>query len=116
MRFAIRITLRIAMKGMLLTVCGATALGLLAAMPVQTSAQTGIQTGAQTASPRPTGTAAATAAPAAASQPRHKVKAPRLPQTPSPQGLGESRAEREQRLRRECRGKPNAGACEGYAS
>ena len=112
MRSAIRNTLRIAMKGMLPTVCRSTALGLLAAMQVHTSAQTG----AQTVTSRPTGTAAATAAPAAASQPRHKVKAPRLPQTPSPQGLGESRAEREQRLRRECRGKPNAGACEGYAS
>ena len=34
---------------------------------------------------------------------------------PADKGPGESRTEREQRLQRECRGKPNAGACEGYA-
>ena len=31
-------------------------------------------------------------------------------------GDGETRAERDKRLQRECRGKPNAGACEGYGS
>ena len=31
-------------------------------------------------------------------------------------GSGETRAERERRLTRECRGRPNAGACLGYAS
>lgn len=35
---------------------------------------------------------------------------------PADKGPGESRQERDQRLLRECRGKPNAGACEGYAS
>jgi hypothetical protein len=30
-------------------------------------------------------------------------------------GTGESKAERDKRLLRECRGKTNAGACEGYA-
>jgi hypothetical protein len=30
-------------------------------------------------------------------------------------GPSETRAERDRRLQRECRGKPNAGACEGYA-
>lgn len=44
-----------------------------------------------------------------------KVKAPKMP-PPSQAGSAETRAERDQRLRRECRGKPNAGACEGYAS
>jgi hypothetical protein len=29
-------------------------------------------------------------------------------------GSAESRAERDKRLSRECKGKPNAGACEGY--
>jgi hypothetical protein len=31
------------------------------------------------------------------------------------QGRGETTAQREKRLRRECRGRPNAGACLGYA-
>ena len=31
-------------------------------------------------------------------------------------GSGETRAERDRRLTRECRGRPNAGACLGYAS
>jgi len=30
-------------------------------------------------------------------------------------GSGETHAERDRRLTRECRGRPNAGACEGYA-
>lgn len=30
-------------------------------------------------------------------------------------GPAETRAERDLRLQRECRGRPNAGACEGYA-
>ena len=41
-----------------------------------------------------------------------KAKTPKPPVQASP---GETRAERDQRLLRECRGKPNAGACEGYA-
>ena len=41
-----------------------------------------------------------------------KVKPPKIPSTT---GYGESRKERDQRLQRECQGKPNAGACEGYA-
>ena len=31
-------------------------------------------------------------------------------------GPAETRQERDARLRRECRGKPNSGACEGYGS
>ncbi len=31
------------------------------------------------------------------------------------EGSAESRAERDRRLTRECRGRPNAGLCEGYA-
>ena len=33
---------------------------------------------------------------------------------PVDKGPAESRPERDKRLQRECRGKPNAGACEGY--
>ena len=33
---------------------------------------------------------------------------------PVDKGPAESRAERDKRLQRECKGKPNAGACEGY--
>lgn len=35
---------------------------------------------------------------------------------PVDRGPAETRAERDKRLQRECRGKPNAGACEGYGS
>jgi hypothetical protein len=31
------------------------------------------------------------------------------------EGSAESRSERDKRLLRECKGRPNAGACEGYA-
>lgn len=36
--------------------------------------------------------------------------------SPVDKGPAETRAERDKRLQRECRGKPNAGACEGYAN
>jgi len=42
-----------------------------------------------------------------------KAKAPKPPVAPD---MGESKGERDKRLLRECRGKTNAGACEGYAS
>lgn len=42
-----------------------------------------------------------------------KAKAPKPPVNPS---TGENKSERDKRLLRECRGKTNAGACEGYAS
>ena len=35
---------------------------------------------------------------------------------PADKGPAESRAERDKRLQRECKGKPNAGACEGYGN
>ena len=35
---------------------------------------------------------------------------------PVDKGPGETRAERDKRLQRECKGRPNAGACEGYGS
>jgi hypothetical protein len=45
-----------------------------------------------------------------------KPKQAKAPKPPAPAGTGESKAERDKRLLRECRGKTNAGACEGYAS
>ncbi len=45
-----------------------------------------------------------------------KAKRARTPKPPKDKGYGENRAERDKRLLRECRGKPNAGACEGYAN
>jgi hypothetical protein len=44
-----------------------------------------------------------------------KPKAPKAPK-PSDKGSAEGPSERDKRLLRECRGRPNAGACEGYAS
>ena len=48
-----------------------------------------------------------------------KAKKPKQAKAPKPagdKGSGENKAERDKRLLRECRGKPNAGACEGYAN
>ena len=48
------------------------------------------------------------------------TKATRLAKQPKPTKSAlsgpESRAERDKRLLRECQGRPNAGACEGYAN
>lgn len=41
---------------------------------------------------------------------RHKTSKPK-----PDKGYGETTQERERRLLRECKGRPNAGACEGYA-
>jgi hypothetical protein len=43
-------------------------------------------------------------------------KKPRQPAQPKviPSGSEESAAARDKRLKRECRGRPNAGACAGY--
>jgi hypothetical protein len=51
-----------------------------------------------------------------ASTPAKKAKKPKAPKPPTDKGYGENRAERDKRLLRECRGKPNTGACEGYAN
>ena len=45
-----------------------------------------------------------------------KPKQAKAPKPPAHTGAGESKAERDKRLLRECRGKANAGACEGFAS
>ena len=44
-----------------------------------------------------------------------KAKKPKSPKPPTDKVSGESKAERDQRLLRECKGKANAGACEGFA-
>ena len=45
-----------------------------------------------------------------------KAKKPKAPKQPVSPSTGESKGERDKRLLRECRGKANAGACEGFAS
>lgn len=48
-----------------------------------------------------------------------KTKKPTQSQAPKPptdKGSGENKGERDKRMLRECKGRPNAGACEGYAS
>ena len=45
-----------------------------------------------------------------------KPKAAKAPKPATDKGSAEGKAERDKRLLRECRGRPNAGACEGYAS
>ncbi len=46
----------------------------------------------------------------------NQAKQAKAPKPPSDKGSAESKSERDKRLIRECRGRPNAGACEGYAS
>lgn len=45
-----------------------------------------------------------------------KVKKAKAPKLPKDKNVGENTAQRDKRLLRECRGRPNAGACEGYAN
>ena len=45
-----------------------------------------------------------------------KAQPAKAPKPPTDKGSAESKSERDKRLIRECRGRPNAGACEGYAS
>jgi hypothetical protein len=52
----------------------------------------------------------------AADKPAKKPKQAKAPKPPTDKGSAESKADRDKRLMRECRGRPNAGACEGYAS
>ena len=47
---------------------------------------------------------------ASSTRPRARTRRP-----PVDQGPAETRAERDKRLLRECQGRLNAGACEGYA-
>ncbi len=59
-------------------------------------------------SPAATGTISSAETPPKAKKKPAKVKYEK--------GSGESTAERDRRLYRECKGRPNAGACMGYAS
>ena len=52
----------------------------------------------------------------AADKPAKKPKQAKAPKPPTDKGSAESKPERDKRLIRECRGRPNAGACEGYAN
>ena len=45
-----------------------------------------------------------------------QAKQTKAPKPPTDKGSAESKSDRDKRLIRECRGRPNAGACEGYAS
>ena len=45
-----------------------------------------------------------------------KPKQAKAPKPPTDKGSGENKGERDKRMLRECKGRPNAGACEGYAS
>jgi hypothetical protein len=45
-----------------------------------------------------------------------KTRKAKAPKPPGLNSSAESKAERDKRLLRECRGKANAGACEGFAS
>jgi hypothetical protein len=42
------------------------------------------------------------------------IKKPKARKPKPEKGYGETLAERDRRLLRECKGRPNAGACEGY--
>ena len=45
-----------------------------------------------------------------------KATGARSRKPPQDKGPAETRAERDKRLQRECRGRPNSGACEGFGS
>ena len=51
-----------------------------------------------------------------ADKPAKKPKQAKAPKPPTDKGSAEGQSERDKRLLRECRGRPNSGACEGYAS
>jgi hypothetical protein len=58
----------------------------------------------------------ATAACATSNASTSQLRKTKTPKAPVNTGYSESRKERDQRLLRECKGKPNAGACEGFAN
>ncbi len=45
-----------------------------------------------------------------------KGKKAKPPKNPKDKSTGENIAQRDKRLLRECKGRPNAGACEGYSN
>ena len=60
--------------------------------------------------------AANTSAANTASTSNTRARKAKAPKVPVPMGSGETRGERDKRLLRECKGRTNAGACEGYAN
>ena len=83
-----------------------------------TLASVGLVLGFMAAVPASWATDNFTAVPAAdkpAKKP-NQAKQTKAPKPPTDKGSAESKPERDKRLIRECRGRPNAGACEGYAS
>jgi hypothetical protein len=67
------------------------------------------------ASGAPDNFTAVTAADKPAKKP-NQAKQAKAPKPSTDKGSAESKPERDKRLIRECRGRPNSGACEGYAS
>ena len=55
-------------------------------------------------------------APSMASAASTGVSRKKAPRQAIDRGPAETRAERDKRLARECKGRPNAGACEGYGN
>ncbi|KAF1022053.1 MAG: hypothetical protein GAK30_01394 [Paracidovorax wautersii] len=74
---------------------------------VAAGALAGVQTAQASSPPTTAGHAAASKA---------KSKTSRAAKVRLLKDRGESASERTQRLRRECKGRPNAGACQGHAS
>lgn len=66
------------------------------------------------AAPAPAGAKTEPASQTSAAKVKKKKKSPAAPKAAS--GSAETTAERSQRLKRECKGRPNAGACLGFAS
>jgi hypothetical protein len=52
----------------------------------------------------------------AADKPAKKPQQTKASKPPTDKGSAESKSDRDKLLIRECRGRPNAGACQGYAS
>ena len=68
------------------------------------------------ATPAGTMANASNAAPASVQPEKSKHKKKKSSTVKYDKGSAETTAERDRRLKRECKGRPNAGACLGYAS
>lgn len=91
-------------RALALTALLATAL----AAPLHSAAQSGVQT-TRSATP---GEASAGSEPTGTAKPKKKKTSGSVKYD---KGSAETTAERDRRLKRECKGRPNAGACLGYA-
>ncbi len=85
----------------------------LASILASTAVITGLVATAPAAWPVETFTATTGADKSAAGK---KPRSGKSAKPASDKGSAENKAERDKRMLRECRGRPNAGACEGYAS